>query len=55
MDDLIYAQYLDDVLGYGVFAKIDLEKDIIIGKYAGEIVADRKNKKYSWTYKSVLD
>lgn len=43
MDDLIYAQYIDDVLGYGVFAKKDLEKDIIIGEYSGEIVADRTN------------
>jgi hypothetical protein len=31
MDDLIYARFINENIGYGTFAKIDLKKGSILG------------------------
>jgi len=38
MDDLIYGKFINENIGYGVFAKIDIPAYTIIGEYTGEIV-----------------
>jgi len=35
MDEMIYARFINEKIGYGVFAKKDIDSDVIIGEYAG--------------------
>ncbi len=37
MDDLIYVKFINTKIGYGVFAKKDLNFKIILGEYTGYI------------------
>jgi hypothetical protein len=37
MDDLIYVKFIDQRIGFGVFAKQDIHKYSIIGEYTGII------------------
>jgi len=43
MDDLIYASYIQEDIGYGVFAKIDIDEYFVIGEYAGLIDPNYKD------------
>lgn len=53
MDDLIYVKFINEQIGYGVFAKVNIEPDIIIGQYTGVLrEALDSETVYSWNYKS---
>ena len=45
-------QYINDKIGYGVFAEADIELGQMVGEYTGRIinVSDLKSAKYAWVY-----
>ncbi len=42
MDDLIYVKFINEKIGYGVFANKFLPKNTIIGEYTG-VITLKKN------------
>lgn len=47
------VRFIDDVVGCGLFAEADIEKDQFVGEYTGRIIdtdKDLKDSKYSWDY-----
>ena len=47
MDELIYARYINEEIGYQVFAHNDIKADTILGEYTGEISKDLADKTYA--------
>lgn len=54
IDEIIEAKYINDVLGYGVFAKKLISEGTVIGEYAGVIGRGFHYNEYSWRYPSKL-
>ena len=52
---MIYVKFINSKIGYGVFAKVDLEANVILGEYTGYISKDPKRKAYCWTYSSSFE
>jgi SET domain-containing protein len=52
MDDLIYARFINEYIGYGVFAKQFIKSDTIIGEICGKIEPVNDDSLYTWTYKT---
>jgi len=52
MDDILYAKYLGESIGYGVFAKAEIMKNTILGEYTGVIELNPEDTNYAWSYKS---
>ena len=50
MDDFICTKFIDEFIGYGVFAKQDIEVGHVIGEYTGEIKEIEKDHLYTWSY-----
>ncbi|HXW53485.1 MAG TPA: SET domain-containing protein-lysine N-methyltransferase [Myxococcota bacterium] len=50
----IYVKFIDDELGYGVFANSDIKKEALIGEYTGviELKSNVKNTTWAWSYPS---
>lgn len=46
------VRFIDDEIGYGLFAEADIEKDQLVGEYTGRIIDTKnlKDSKYSWDY-----
>ena len=41
MDELLYVKFINEKIGYGVFAQKDLKNNIILGEYTGYITKDQ--------------
>jgi hypothetical protein len=46
------VKFINDTIGYGVFAEDDIEVDELVGEYTGYVINtnDLKDSKYSWSY-----
>lgn len=51
------VRFINDKIGYGVFAEHDIAKDQFVGEYTGIVMnlADVKDTKYTWDYLSGYD
>ena len=52
MDDMLYAKWITDDIGYGCFAKKYIYFGEIIGEYTGLITDKSEDYTYCWNYKS---
>lgn len=48
----ISVRFIDDKIGYGVFAEADIVQDQFVGEYTGQVMdlKDIKDTKYTWGY-----
>lgn len=46
----IYVKWVDDVVGYGVFAKVNIHKDDYIMEYGGRVIEFADDTTYAWSY-----
>jgi SET domain-containing protein len=51
------VRFINDIIGYGIFAESDIDQDQMIGEYTGVVQESRdiKDSKYTWSYLSSND
>jgi len=56
-DERFYVKKINDKKGYGLFARVDILPEDVIGVYTGVIQASNseKGKKYEWYYSTIPD
>lgn len=52
MDEFIELKFIDEYVGYGVFARKNIKAYHVLGEVAGEIEETTDDVKYTWKYLS---